>query len=174
MISTVFDITKYYMRFGFNKITNNGFEIKKIIVFDERGDYENVSTSMSIEDIKKNILLDSYKIEIRYVVNGKKYRAVIRDSDNVKFPIRKELGIPVNFKITHAYVYTQDSVQIDVTERVLKYAGQNLDFNRHANCALYAKDIFPFDNAGDFFKLSIVDDRTLEYKTFAMDDILVV
>jgi hypothetical protein len=164
------EIIDFYVRLAFKKLTHSsGFRVDQIIVFDEGDDAivfcENVDTRWTVDEIKRKIKLDMYRIEIRYIVHGKKYRAIIREFDDVHFPIRKELGM-TNLKIVKA---TIDGA--DFTKRILKYAGQNNDFNFHIGCLVFARDMFPFHDVDDRVLRIEFDDGTV--KEFFANDLVI-
>ena len=177
---TFIDIIKSMSRYAVNHVKGNALKVKSVIVFDESPEaemyHEYMSKHLTLDEIKNIVssAIDKYKIEIRYTLRDKNYRVVIRDDDNVEFPVRKELGLYVPFKISHAYVFTNNSRQIDVTERVKKYAGQNGNFNAHAGYRVVVKDVFPFSDTDNYFKLLLVDETTLETRVFKMDDVITV
>lgn len=152
-------------------------QVNSVIVFDENPQaeiyHEYLSKYLSLDEIRciASNFTDKYKIEIRYTLRDKKYRAVIRD-DDVVFPVRKELGLKKSFTFTHAYVFTNTSQQFDVTERVKKYAGPNGNFNSHAGYIVFVKDVFPFSDTDKYFKLLLVDDMTQETRSFKMNDVV--
>ncbi|AGE56401.1 hypothetical protein PBCVNEJV1_715L [Paramecium bursaria Chlorella virus NE-JV-1] len=164
----------FYVRFLARKfmMRTSGIRVHQILVFDENSTYcENVSTHTTINDIKKSIAIPEYRIEIRYSVNGKKLRAILRHDDDVHFPIRKELGIRI-VPIVCALVVTKDGTWIDVTSRVRKYAGQNEDFNKHAGSTVFARDMFPFHDVDEYEGIVVeTADHVLE---FGMDDAIVI
>lgn len=171
------DAIKFYSRFLFKKITHSsGIKVDQILVFDESSDpisyCENAPVSLTLVEIRENLAIPEYRIEIRYSVHGKKFRAVIRNNDNINFPIRKELGVFPRVRINKAYIFTVDGIKIDVTKRVLKYAGQNMDFNQHAGALLFADDMFPFHDTCKYKSL-IIEANDGEYE-YTMNDLLVL
>ena len=171
------EVVDFYVRYLFKKMTHSsGIKIHQILIFDESDDAvsycENVSTHLSVEDIKKTICIQEYKIEIRYSVHGKKYRAIIRHDDNIHFPIRKELGVSPITLIHNAFLVTHDGDLVDVTRRILKYAGQNGDFNRHVDCRFFVRDMFPFHNIEDYECLRIQTSGNAN--EFSMNDIVYI
>jgi hypothetical protein len=172
------EVVDFYLRYVFKKMTHSsGIKIHQILIFDEGANpetyCENVSTDMSIRDIKETIKIFMYRIEIRYSIHGKKYRAVARESDDVHFPIRKELGAVPRAVVTRARVVTKDGRESDVTRRVRKYAGQNGDFNNHAGCLFFVDDMFPFHDVDEYAKLrlELSDGSVLDLR---MNDVLVI
>ncbi|AGE59191.1 hypothetical protein PBCVOR070422_691L [Paramecium bursaria Chlorella virus OR0704.2.2] len=171
------DAIKFYSRFLFKKITHSsGIKVNQILVFDESltpiSYCENAPNSLTIAQLREKLRIPEYRIEIRYSIHGKKFRAVIRNDDNVNFPIRKELGMFPRVRINKAYVLTVDGIKIDVTKRVLKYAGQNMDFNQHAGALIFTDDMFPFHDTDEYKSLIIeTSDGNYEY---TMHDLLIL
>ena len=170
------EILDYCARYAFKKITrSSGIKVHQIIVFDESDEpcafSENASTHASIEDIKRDLRLETYRIEIRYLVHDKKYRAILRHDDGVRFPIRKDLGIFPKYTIREANVITTDDEFINVTKRIQKYAGQNGDFNAHAGSKIFVKDMFSFHDT-DLYKALIIETTNGTLLVFDMDDIV--
>ena len=139
--------------------------IYKTYVFSEEEDDDvlfHEVTNLSIDEIKQHITIGAYRIEIRYAVNGKKYRAIVRESDDVKFPFRKEMGINLKPTITSALLILKDTDNHDheshgsgsgsghdVTDRISKYFGPNRDFNHGKGVKIFVQDMFPFDDHED-------------------------
>lgn len=170
------EILDYCARYAFNKILKkSNFKVDKIIVFDESDDplvfSENVSTHMSICDIKQKIALERYRIEVRFTAHNKKYRALFRHDDDANFPIRKELGVTPKHVIREANIITHDDEFIDVTRRIKKYAGQNGDFDAHAGCTVYVKDMFPFHDI-DLYKVLLIETTKGDLIVFNMNDVI--
>lgn len=171
------DIIKFYGRYLFKKITHSsGIKVDQVIVFDESlgpiSYCENAHPSLSLVELKKRLVIPEYRIEIRYSVHGKKFRAVIRQDDMINFPIRKELGVFPRVRINKAVVITNDGVELDVTKRILKYAGQNMDFNTHAGALLLTEDMFPFHDT-DNYKCLIIKASDGDYE-YTMQDFLII
>ena len=125
----------------------------KCLVFNEdQGselDFFEYVSNMTIEEIKQKIRLEKYKIEIRYVVHGRKYRVVVRENENVHLPIRKELGLMKPNIVSASLLIKDSEEEYDVTKRVRKYFGQNNDFNSGLGLKLFVQDMFPFDDHED-------------------------
>ena len=157
-------------------VFNPGFVINKVIVFDETGEEdvhsEYADKRLPLEDLKKSIALDEYRIEIRYTVHGKKFRVIVRKDDAVHFPIRKELGLRAEFDVTHAFLLPHEGHHIDVTNRVKKYAGQNGDFNAHAGSFLFVSDMFPYHDVDDYARLMLLDEHSEKILVYNMHDIV--
>lgn len=85
---------------------------------------------------------DTYRLEIRYELRGKKYRAVVRPGNVL------ELMAPVNApRLLSARLMPRpetDANIVDVTTRALKYAGTSRTFDNVRMC-----DLFPFDDHDD-------------------------
>ncbi|AGE51944.1 hypothetical protein PBCVCVM1_733L [Paramecium bursaria Chlorella virus CVM-1] len=174
---TSMDAIKFYSRFLFKKITHSsGIKVDQILVFDESltpiSYCENAQKFLTIDQLREKLRIPEYRIEIRYSIHGKKFRAVIRNGDNVNFPIRKELGMFPRVRINKAYVLTVDGIKIDVTKRVLKYAGQNMDFNQHAGALIFTEDMFPFHDT-DEYKSLIIETSNGDYE-YTMHDLLIL
>jgi len=173
--STISNAFRFLVRYVANKVMNKGLALEKVIVFDETGTADTysecASTELSLKELKELISIDEYKIEFRYTVNGKKFRAIVREDDDVKFPIRKELGLVPTFDMARAFVFAKDGRHMDVTTRVRKYAGQNGDFNAHAGSLLFASDMFPYHDVEEFHCVVLVDDHN-KTRVFRMNDIV--
>jgi len=144
---------KLYVKNIFRKFFTP-MEKHKILVFNETcNDHEmaffEYASNMSIEEIKKMISLENYKIEVRYTVGTRKYRVVIRENDDIQLPIRKELGIIKPRIISASLVRKDTGEEYDVTKRVCKYFGQNNDFNSGIGLKIFVHDMFPFDDHED-------------------------
>ncbi|ABT15055.1 hypothetical protein NY2A_B656L [Paramecium bursaria Chlorella virus NY2A] len=141
-----------YAKSIFRHLTAVKKQYKCIVFNEEEGnelDFFEYAPNIPIEDLKKIIRLKKYKIEIRYVVHGRKYRIVVRDNENVHFPIRKELGLKKPTITSASLVRKDTEEEYDVTKRVQKYFGQNNDFNIGLGLSLFVHDIFPFDDHED-------------------------
>jgi hypothetical protein len=159
-LNMIFACLRYF--FG----QTSSFQIKKILVFNETDDfpaYEHASTRMSLDDIRRDIRIPSYRIEIRYEIRGTKYRCVVRECDTVCFPIRKQLGLQTP-RIRRALYGPKD-----VTARIHKYAGPNRDFNRSAGAEFFVRDMFPFDDMNHRELLLELDDGTT--RTLLVDSV---
>ncbi|AGE59742.1 hypothetical protein ATCVTN60342_368L [Acanthocystis turfacea Chlorella virus TN603.4.2] len=176
-LATLSSAFRYVARYVKNA-ANPGFVLKKVIVFDESNEEdvhsECADTRLSLEELKKSIALDEYRIEFRYTVNGKKFRAIVRKDDGVSFPIRKELGLFPDFNVTSAVLLPHDGPHIDVTDRVKKYAGQNGDFNAHAGSFIFVSDMFPYHDVDNYARLVLLDEPSEKIKIFGMHDIVTV
>ncbi|AGE54338.1 hypothetical protein PBCVNY2B_671L [Paramecium bursaria Chlorella virus NY2B] len=141
-----------YAKSIFRHLTAAKKQYKCIVFNEDQGselDFFEYAPIIPIEDLKKIIRLKKYKIEIRYVVHGRKYRIVIRETDNIHFPIRKELGIKKPNIVSASLVRKHTDEDIDVTKRVIKYFGQNNDFSAGLGLRLFVQDMFPFDDHED-------------------------
>ena len=142
---------KLYAKTMFHHLTTP-VKKHKILVFNETGNemaFFEYASNMTIEEIKQRICLDKYKIEVRYTVGARKYRIVIRENDDVKLPIRKELGLMRPRIISASLVRKDTGEEYDVTKRICKYFGQNNDFNSGKGLRIFVHDMFPFDDHED-------------------------
>jgi len=165
--------TKYILR---NVNSHHGFCIKKIMVFDESDNpssyFEYADTKMSLADLCNLIALETYKVEIRYVSHGRKFRYVFRNDDLVHFPIRKKLEMKYRPEVQLAFIKYNDGSTKEITNRVIKYAGPNIDFNRSDGSILFASDIIPFYDADKVKSLHIISGYIP--RKFRMDDIVII
>jgi len=169
--STLTTVARYV-----KNVFNPGFVLDKVIVFDETGEEdvysEYADKHLTLDELKKSIALDEYRIEFRYRVHGKKFRVIVRKDDTVHFPIRKELGLRAEFDVTHAFLLPHEGHHIDVTNRVKKYAGQNGDFNAHAGSFLFVSDMFPYHDVDDYARLMLLDEHSEKILVYSMHDIV--
>ncbi|AGE50162.1 hypothetical protein ATCVCanal1_364L [Acanthocystis turfacea Chlorella virus Canal-1] len=174
-LATFANAFRYAMRYVKNTV-NSGFVLEKVIVYDESGEEDVFSefadTHLPLDELKKSIALDEYRIEFRYKVNGKKFRAIVRKDDGVTFPIRKELGLIPKFTVTHAVLLPYDGPHVDVTNRVKKYAGQNGDFNAHAGSFIFVSDMFPYHDIDKYARLVLLDEHAEKIQVYSMHDIV--
>ena len=141
-----------YAKSIFRHLTAAKKQYKCIVFNEDQGselDFFEYASNMTIQEIKQKIRLEKYKIEIRYMVHGRKYRIVVRDNENVHFPIRKELGLKKPTITSASLVRKDTEEEYDVTKRVQKYFGQNNDFNSGLGLKLFVQDLFPFDDHED-------------------------
>ncbi|AGE54661.1 hypothetical protein PBCVKS1B_475L [Paramecium bursaria Chlorella virus KS1B] len=138
-----------YAKSIYHNFMTNKNKHYKCLIFNEEGsefDFIGYASITTIEEIKQILRYKKYKLEIRYKDNGKKYRIVVRENENVHLPIRKNPGL-VKPTITFASLVKKDTKEeYDVTERVLKYFGPNNDFNTGLGLKLFVQDMFPVDN----------------------------
>ncbi|AGE59401.1 hypothetical protein ATCVOR07043_377L [Acanthocystis turfacea Chlorella virus OR0704.3] len=174
-LTALTSVFRYATRYVKNTM-NRGFVLDKVIVFDESGEEdvhsEFADKHLTLDELKKSIALDEYRIEFRYRVNGKKFRAIVRKDDAMAFPIRKELGLRAEFQVTHAVLLPHEGHHIDVTNRVKKYAGQNGDFNAHAGSFLFVSDMFPYYDVDDYARLMLLDEHSEKILVYSMHDIV--
>ena len=142
-----------YAKTLYHNLISNKKKHHKCLIFNEEEetdfDFFEYAPDMTIEEIQKKIRLKKYKIEIRYIVHGRKYRIVVRENENIHFPIRKELGL-MKPNIESASLLIKDNGgECDVTERIRKYFGQNKDFNSGLGLKIFVQDMFPFDDHED-------------------------
>jgi hypothetical protein len=131
------------------------FEIRKIIVFDESDPDEMFHEYVREEDFAcVRFVPPGYKIEIRYTLNGRKYRIVLRGHQRVQIPVRKQfrsertanvISSMLMTKVSHADEVSGSGSGIghDVTDRLSKYLGPNVDFH---GTPVHVHDIVPFDD----------------------------
>ena len=153
-----------------------GFHVDKVVVFDESETpdimYECAPTDMSVKQLKEYVALSRYRIEIRYISHGQKFRCIIRDHDDVHLPIRKKLEMKKNPRILFAFIVLKDGTIQNVTKRVIKYAGPNADFNVSDGSLVFASDVVPFHDKDSINILRIRLDNMSDYY-FSMDDLVV-
>jgi len=139
---------------------HHGFHIEQIIVFDESDTpqitYEYASTKIPVIDLPDIITLESYRVEVRYISHGQKFRYIFRNEDLVHFPIRKKLEMKYRPKIQLAFIKYKDGRSKEITDRVIKYAGPNTDFNKSDGSIIFASDIIPFYDIDEIKSLHII------------------
>lgn len=95
------------------------------------------------------------RLEIRYSHHGKKFRKVVRPTEQLHFPPQKNRVYPSGVLIAHLVPRDIQEPVLDVTNRVQKYYGVD-----HAFGSMKAHDLFPFDdneyNAEKFEALRIM------------------
>lgn len=96
-----------------------------------------------------------YRLEVRYVDNGRKYRAIYHVSPKEPRPASgplippRTMGTAFAPKVTYAYL--RDGWHFrDVTSRVAKYMGPNGDFFAGSGLRVYAHEIDPFEDFDTF------------------------
>lgn len=111
---------------------------------------------------------DPTRLEVRYVVRGKKYRMVVRPGDaGVRFPpyasARADCRLPrgvLDARLRGA-LGPEGGKDCNVTARVQKYQGPHGDFYRGLGLSVRVRDMFPFDdhedNAARFAGVEILD-----------------
>lgn len=141
------------------------------------------------EDTLKDIVDDclgwkKYKIEIRYMCRGKKFRCIVREYRPFTFPpcskeeLSKISGLhSPNGILLSAQLYVQGEIEeppLDVTAKLKKYQGVMGNFH---GTEMYCHDLFPFDdnkyNAERFGKLVVYRlsyTRGIDVKTFDFSD----
>lgn len=161
---------------AFGRRQSNGFHVDKVLVFDESESpvfmYEYAPTNMSVKKLKEHVALKQYRIEVRYVSHGQKFRCIFRDDDDVHLPIRKKLEMKKNPRILLAYINLYDGRAQNVTKRVVKYAGPNADFNVSDGSLVFASDLIPFHNIDQVRMLKIRLDDLSDY-CFYMNDLVI-
>ena len=86
---------------------------------------------------------DRLRLEVRYRVGTQKFRMVLRPGDVCVFPPPPRAR---GFPLTVLAASLHGSIDVDVTHRVLKYAGFNRDFH---GTRVTVRDMFPFDDHDD-------------------------
>ena len=177
MLSYAYDIARLWVHSVFRMVSHpNGFHVDKVLVFDESETpvtmYEHAPTDMSVKQLKEYIALKQYRMEVRYVSHGQKFRCIVRDHDDVHLPIRKKLEMKKNPRILFAFITLTDGTIQNVTKRVIKYAGPNADFNISDGSLVFASDIVPFHDTDMINMLRIRLDDLSDYY-FSMDDLVV-
>ena len=91
------------------------------------------------------------RLEVRYTMAGCKYRMVLRPGDVCVFPPPPRRATSMGFPLAVLTAMLEDhdgTTDVDVTTRVLKYAGPNRDFH---GTRVRVRDLFPFDDHDDAF-----------------------
>jgi len=144
---------RLYTKTLYHKLISNKNKHPTCLIFNEEEetefDFFEYAPDMPIEEIQKKLRLKKYKIEIRYVVHGHKFRIVVRENEHIHFPIRKELGLMKPHIISASLLIKDSGEECDVTKRIRKYFGQNRDFNSGLGLKLFVQDMFPFDDHED-------------------------
>ncbi len=177
MLSYAYDVACLWAKNVFRMVSHpHGFQVDKVLVFDESETpdsmYEYAPTDMSVKQLKEYVALKQYRIEVRYVSHGQKFRCIVRNHDDVHLPIRKKLEMKKNPRILFAFITLNDGTIQNVTRRVIKYAGPNADFNISDGCLVFASDIVPFHDKDRINILRIRLDDMSDYY-FSMDDLVV-
>jgi hypothetical protein len=123
----------------------------KIYAFNETpvGNFHEVFSAKrdDLENVRKKLGWDEYRIEIRYAFRGNKYRVVYRRDDGGEFPPPRDMKMVVAPKINLACLIRRgDGRDVDVTDRVRKYFGPDRDFHSKG---VKIQDMFPFDDHDD-------------------------
>jgi hypothetical protein len=154
----------------------HGFHIEKIMVFDESDNpqmmYDYANIKIPLKDLKDSIALETYKVEVRYVSHGQKFRYIFRNEDLIHFPIRKKLEMKYRPKIQLALIKYKDGRSKEITNRVIKYAGPNIDFNKSDGSIIFASDIIPFYDMDEVKSLHIIAGYIP--RKFYMNDIVTI
>lgn len=177
-LSHACDMVRLWVHDQYRKVSHpNGFGVSKVLVFDESENpefmYEYAPADMSVKQLKEYIALERFRVEVRYISHGQKYRCVVRKHDDVHFPIRKKLEMKKNPRILFAFITLDDGGIRNVTKRVVKYAGPNADFNVSDGSLVFASDIVPFHDKDRITTLRIRLDNLTDYY-FTMDDLVVL
>ncbi len=138
----------------FRQAYSSGAVPYKIYAFNETaaGNFHELFPAKRCElaDVRSKLGWEKYRIEMRYMFHGKKYRAVYRHDDEQDFPPKRAMKMVIAPKVVSACLIRRaDGKHIDVTDRVRKYLGPDRDF--HAKIGLYVRvqDMFPFDDHDD-------------------------
>lgn len=131
-----------------------GAHAYKIYAFNETnsGNFHEVFSAKrnDLDNIRRKLGWNKYKIEIRYTFHGHKYRAVYRHDDECGFPLPRGMKLVIAPKIKSACLIRRaDGKQFDVTERVRKYMGPDRDFHSKSGLYVRVQDMFPFDDHDD-------------------------
>lgn len=123
------------------------------------------------------------RVEFRYVHTsafGKttKYRMILRNGDRCVFPPPPMVpGTSPRGVLAARLVPRADAADaspVDVTARVIKYAGPARDFYRAQGLAVCPLDCFPFDDPDAlverFAALTIIDAATFQEREFPLDE----
>lgn len=177
MLSYAYDMACLWAKKSFRMVRPpNRFHVDKVLIFDESETpvfmYEYAPTYMTVKQLKEYIVLKRYRIEVRYVSHGQKFRCIVRDHDDVHLPIRKKLEMKKNSRIISALITLNDGTIQNVTRRVVKYAGPNADFNISDGSLVLASNIVPFHDTDRINRLKIRLDDLSDYY-FSMDDFVV-
>lgn len=112
---------------------------------------------------------DAFRVEVRYVLGGQKYRMVLRPGDACVFPpYGGDDGAPAEAgrgmsppRGVLAAALVGENRETDVTSRVRKYQGPRGDFHAGLGLKTRVKDMFPFDdhddNARRYHTLRVID-----------------
>lgn len=160
---------------------------------DDTGEFRDVSHWFYPEDWEDDadVLLGwgSVRVDVRYTHTspfGKvtKYRMVLRKGDACIFPPRLApaatgLKGPRGVLAARLEPGVPDASPVDVTSRIIKYAGPARDFHAGQGLAVRPLDCFPCDDhdalAERFASLVIVDGATFREHAFSLaDDVAIV
>ena len=133
---------------------------------DHESNIMNITNVFLKGDDELNQLLENknneFRLEIRYLYNGTKFRAVFDDFNNIKWPLYPEefdnVG-PRKRIISATSIFkppnSDETIECDITQRVLKYMGPYFDFHTCAGKMKW-RWIFPYT---EFYtmKLKIID-----------------
>ncbi len=162
------------------------WQITSALAFcEDTGDFRDISAWFHPDDWEEDV--DTFlgwkrvRIDVRYIHTsafGKttKYRMVLRNGDTCPFPpAAPGPGTGLRGVLAARLVPgVPEATSVDVTARLIKYAGPARDF--HASCGLSVRplDCFPCDDhdalADRFAALAIVDAATFQEHEFSLVD----
>jgi hypothetical protein len=173
---------KSWLRTHLWKLESRGPTPYKIYAFNETaiGNFHDVFSPkrMGLDDVRDLLKWDKYKIEMRYVYRGNKYRVVYRHDDDENFPLPRHMHMVLAPKLIEAHlVRKHDGKEHDVTERVRKYMGPDRDFFKKHGLYVRVQDMFPFDDhvdnveRFDHVRLKLSTGKVLEFD-YAENDVM--
>lgn len=113
-----------------------------------------------------------FRVEVRYLFEGRKYRMVLRPGDPCRLPSPRRAhgagaGTESSCRMPRGVLSASlqgppgSGHRCDVTRRVLKYQGPDGDFHAGAGLRVRVHDMFPFDdhvaNAAEYRHLRLID-----------------
>lgn len=113
-----------------------------------------------------------FRVEVRYLFEGRKYRMVLRPGDRCRLPSPRRAhgagaGTESSCRMPRGVLSASlqgppgSGHRCDVTRRVLKYQGPDGDFHAGAGLRVRVHDMFPFDdhvaNAAEYRHLRLID-----------------
>lgn len=165
-------------------IASPACDVYKVVALNEEtGDDANVTAWFDPEEWEESVRVatrwgtDRFRVDVRYVAHGKKYRLVLRPGDSYALSDAPERhrGGP---KGVMAAELVGDEATVDITRRILKYQGPMKDFHRGMGLRVAVTDLFPFDDPAElkvnFLALRVVDARAhVVHIPVACDDLAV-
>jgi hypothetical protein len=121
---------------------------------------------------------EKYRIEVKYMSHGSKYRAIYRkeneSTESTTFPPRKRIGPVTTPRIVCATLHMHDGTWSDVTDKVIKYHGPNRDFHSGLGLKLVVSDAFPWERPDSIDLLRVAFERgtVVQWKSFIHHDYL--